>query len=211
MKKYSKYYNADNYKPGGIRAKLEFYRFMLDDRLRNLNEARQSLSSDESNSKLQNEVDKLERNFKGWQKQYQEFKETPNNDPEIIKTIFDSLIELSKHKVPTQLYMYLSELKNITITNEDINYLIDIFSAQKDTFERTYFDDVAENVDEANSRAEAETEMFSPPINNFDEQLNRKISKNYQKIVKLANYYDQTKQYKKADIITDTLMKYKGK
>ena len=211
MNKFSKYYNADTYKPGGINRKLEFYRWMMNDRLRNLNEARQSLSSDESNDKLQNEVDKLERNFKGWQNQYQEFKETPNNDPEIIKTILDSLIELSKHHVPTQLYMYLSELKNITITNEDINYLIDIFSAQKDTFERTYFDDVAENVDEANSRAEAETEMFSPPINNFDEQLDRKVSKNYQKIVKLANYYDQTKQYKKADHITNTLMRYIGK
>lgn len=211
MNKYSKWYNADNYKPGGIHRKLEFYRWMMNDRLRNLNEARQALSSDESNPKLQNEVDKLERNLKGWQNQYQEFKETPNNDPEIIKTILDSLIELSKHKVPTQLYMYLSELKNITITNEDINYLIDIFSAQKETFERTYFDDVAENVDEANSRAEAETEMFSPPINNFDEQLNRKISKNYQKIIKLANYYDQTKQYKKADFITNALEQYKGK
>lgn len=208
MKKYSKYYNADNYKPGGIRAKLEFYRFMLDDRLRNLNEARQSLSSDESNSKLQNEVDKLERNFKGWQKQYQEFKETPNNDPEIIKTIFDSLIELSKHKVPTQLYMYLSELKNITITNPDINYLIDIFSAQKETFEKTYFDDVADNVDEVKSRAEAETEIFSPTMNKLDETLNRRISKNYNKIVKLAAYYDHTEQYRKADKITNILRRY---
>lgn len=208
MKKYSKYYNADNYKPGGIRAKLEFYRFMLDDRLRNLNEARQSLSSDESNSKLQNEVDKLERNFKGWQKQYQEFKETPNNDPEIIKTIFDSLIELSKHKVPTQLYMYLSELKNITITNPDINYLIDIFSAQKETFEKTYFDDVADNVDEVKSRAEAETEIFSPNMIKLDETLNRRISKNYNKIVKLAAYYDHTEQYRKADKITNILRRY---
>lgn len=208
MKKYSKYYNADNYKPGGIRTKLEFYRFMLDDRLRNLNEARQSLSSDESNSKLQNEVDKLERNFKGWQKQYQEFKETPNNDPEIIKTIFDSLIELSKHKVPTQLYMYLSELKNITITNPDINYLIDIFSAQKETFEKTYFDDVADNVDEVKSRAEAETEIFSPTMNKLDETLNRRISKNYNKIVKLAAYYDHTEQYRKADKITNILRRY---
>ncbi len=211
MNKYSKYYNADTYKPGGIDRKLEFYRWVINDRLRNLNEARQSLSSDESNAKLQNEVDKLERNLKGWQNQYQEFIETPNNDPEIIKTILDSLVELSKHKVPTQLYMYLSELNKITITNEDINYLIDIFSAQKETFERTYFDDVVDNLDEANSRAEAETEMFSNPINNFDEQLNRKISKNYQKCIRLANYYDQTRQYRKADLITDTLMKYKVK
>lgn len=208
MDKFSKYYNADTYKPGGINKKLEFYRWMMNDRLRNLNEARQSLSSDESNAKLQNEVDKLERNFKGWQNQYQEFTETPNNDPEIIKTILDSLIELSKHKVPTQLYMYLSELNKITITNEDINYLIDIFSAQKETFERTYFDDVVDNLDEVSSRAEAETEM---PDEIFSEELRRKISKNYQKCIRLANYYDETKQYKKADIITDTLMKYKGK
>ena len=50
--------------------------------------------------------------------------------------------------------MYLSELKNITITNSDINYLIDIFSTQKETFEKTYFDDVADNVDERKSREE---------------------------------------------------------
>lgn len=208
MKKYSKYYNNDTYKPGGIRTKLEFYSWMMNDRLSNLNEARQALSSDESNTKLQNEVDKLEQNYTGWLNQYQEFKKTPNNDPEVIKTIFDSLVELSKHDVPTQLYMYLSELKNITITNSDINYLIDIFSTQKETFEKTYFDDVADNVDESKSRAEAETEMFSPNMNNFDEALNRRISKNYNKIVKLAAYYDQTEQYKKADRITNILTNY---
>jgi hypothetical protein len=73
-----------------------------------------------------------------------------------------------------------------------------------------YFDDVTENLDEADSRARAETEMFNEymPKNDFDEQTNRRISKNYKSMVKLAAYYDQTKQYKKADKITIILNKY---
>ena len=102
----------------------------------------------------------------------------------------------------------MDELKKITISNEDINYLLDIFKAQRETFERTYFDDVADNIDEAGSRAEAEAEL---PDQIFSEELRRKISKNYQKCIRLANYYDETKQYKKADNITNTLMRYKGK
>jgi hypothetical protein len=73
-----------------------------------------------------------------------------------------------------------------------------------------YYDDVAENIDEADSRARAETEMFNEymPKNNFDEQANRRISKNYKSMIKLAAYYDQTKQFKKADKIINILTKY---
>jgi hypothetical protein len=96
----------------------------------------------------------------------------------------------------------MTELSNITITDPDINYLLDIFKAQKETFERTYFDDAADNIDQTNSRAEAETEL---PTNIFSEELTRKISNNYHKIVKLAAYYDKTEQYKKADKIEKSL------
>ena len=139
-----------------------------------------------------------------------EFTSKPNNDPDVIKTILQTLIDLSKNENPTDLYMYMDELKKIKITNEDKNYLLDIFNTQRETFESVYFDDVSENIDEADSRARAETEMFNEymPKNNFDEQTNRRISKNYKSMVKLAAYYDQTKQYKKADKITNILHEY---
>ena len=208
MDKFSKLNTAHNYKPGGITRKLSNYHWMLKDRSENIAKSREMLANDPDNIQLNNELESNIENFNHWKNQYQEFTETPNNDPDVIKTILDSLIELSKHKVPTKLYMYMDELKNITISNEDINYLLDIFKAQRETFEKTYFDDVVDNLDEVKSRAEAETEL---PDQIFSEELRRKISKNYQKCIRLANYYDQTKQYKKADIITDTLMKYKGK
>jgi uncharacterized protein YozE (UPF0346 family) len=204
MKKYSKYYNIDTYKPGGITEKLSFYHWMLDDRASNLAEARKSLDSNNSNPDIEEQIEKLSKNFEGWKDQYYEFKNKPNNDPDIIKTIFDSLVQLSKIENPTALYKYMTELNNITITDPDINYLLDIFKAQRETFERTYFDDVADNIDQTNSRAEAETEL---PTNIFSEELTRKISNNYHKIVKLAAYYDHTEQYKKADKIEKSLKK----
>lgn len=209
-------YILDSYKPGGIRKKINHYRWMLNDRSTNLAQARTELELNPSSPKLQRQVDELKENFDGWRYQYYEFTEKPNNDPEVVKIILDSLIELSKHEVPTHLYMYLDELKDITITNEDINYLIDIFTAQKETFESTYFNDVAENIDEAKSRAEAETEMddsnirkiINLPNNNFELRNSRAFKNNYKKIVKLAHYYDQTKQYKKADKITYILSEF---
>lgn len=208
MNKFSKVNISEHYKPGGITKKLSNYQWTLKDRSENIAKSREMLANDPDNIQLNNELESNIENFNHWKNQYQEFTEKPNNDPDVIKTILDSLIELSKHKVPTQLYMYMDELNKITISNEDINYLLDIFKAQRETFERTYFDDVAENIDEAGSRAEAESEL---PDQIFSEELRRKISKNYQKCIRLANYYDETKQYKKADFITNTLMKYKGK
>lgn len=208
MNKFSKVNMAHHYRPGGITRKLSHYHWMLKDRSENIAKSREMLANDPDNIQLNNELESNIENFNHWKNQYQEFTEIPNNDPDVIKTILDFLIELSKHKVPTKLYMYMDELKNITISNEDINYLLDIFKAQRETFERTYFDDAVENIDEVKSRAEAETEL---PDQIFSEELRRKISKNYQKCIRLANYYDQTKQYKKADYITDTLVKYKGK
>jgi DNA-binding transcriptional regulator GbsR (MarR family) len=202
MKKYSKYYSIDTYKPGGITEKLSLYSWMLNDRVTNLAEARRSLDPDNHNPEIEEQIEKLRKNLEGWSNQYYEFKNKPNNDPDIIKTIFDSLVQLSKHEVPTQLYRYMTELNNITITDPDINYLLDIFKAQRETFERTYFDDVADNIDQTNSREEAETEL---PTNIFSEELTRKISNNYNKIVKLAAYYDKTEQYKKADKIEKSL------
>jgi uncharacterized protein YozE (UPF0346 family) len=202
MKKYSKYYSIDTYKPGGITEKLSFYHWMLNDRTTNLAEARKSLDPNNPNPETEEQIEKLRKNLEGWSNQYYEFKNKPNNDPDIIKTIFDSLVQLSKIENPTALYKYMTELNNITITDPDINYLLDIFKAQRETFERTYFDDVADNIDQTNSRAEAETEL---PANIFSEELTRKISNNYHKIVKLAAYYDKTEQYKKADKIEKSL------
>jgi hypothetical protein len=202
MKKYSKYYSIDTYKPGGITEKLSLYHWMLNDRTTNLAEARKSLDPNNPNPETEEQIEKLRKNLEGWSNQYYEFKNKPNNDPDIIKTIFDSLVQLSKIENPTALYKYMTELNNITITDPDINYLLDIFKAQRETFERTYFDDVADNIDQANSRAEAETEL---PANIFSEELTRKISNNYHKIVKLAAYYDNTQQYKKADKIEKSL------
>jgi hypothetical protein len=198
MNRYSKQYPEEIYKPGGITKKIDFYYWMLNDRSRNIED-----------SDPLTRGDRLE-NLGDWKHGLMEFTSKPNNDPDVIKTILQTLIDLSKKENPTDLYMYMDELKKIKITNEDINYLLDIFNTQRETFESVYFDDVTENIDEADSRARAETEMFNEymPKNDFDEQTNRRISKNYKSMVKLAAYYDQTKQYKKADKITIILNKY---
>jgi hypothetical protein len=198
MNRYSKQYPEEIYKPGGITKKIDFYYWMIRDRSRNIED-----------SDPLSKGDRLE-NLGDWKHGLMEFTSKPNNDPDVIKTILQTLIDLSKNENPTNLYMYMDELKKIKITNEDINYLLDIFNTQRETFESVYFDDVTENIDEADSRARAETEMFNEymPKNDFDEQTNRRISKNYKSMVKLAAYYDQTKQYKKADKITIILNKY---
>jgi hypothetical protein len=198
MNRYSKQYPEEIYKPGGITKKIDFYYWMLNDRSRNIED-----------SDPLTRGDRLE-NLGDWKHGLMEFTSKPNNDPDVIKTILQTLIDLSKKENPTDLYMYMDELKKIKITNSDINYLLDIFNTQRETFESVYFDDVSENIDEADSRARAETEMFNEymPKNDFDEQTNRRISKNYKSMVKLAAYYDQTKQYKKADKITNILSEY---
>ena len=198
MNRYSKQYPEEIYKPGGITKKIDFYYWMIRDRSRNIED-----------SDPLSKGDRVE-NLGDWKHGLMEFTSKPNNDPDVIKTILQTLIDLSKNENPTDLYMYMDELKKIKITNEDINYLLDIFNTQRETFESVYFDDVSENIDETNSRARAETEMFNEymPKNDFDEQTNRRISKNYKSMVKLAAYYDQTKQYKKADKITIILNKY---
>jgi len=198
MNRYSKQYPEEIYKPGGITKKIDFYYWMIRDRSRNIED-----------SDPLTKGDRLE-NLGDWKHGLMEFTSKPNNDPNVIKTILQTLIDLSKNENPTDLYMYMDELKKIKITNEDINYLLDIFNTQRETFESVYFDDVSENIDEADSRTRAETEMFNEymPKNDFDEQTNRRISKNYKSMVKLAAYYDQTKQYKKADKITIILNKY---
>jgi hypothetical protein len=198
MNRYSKQYPEEIYKPGGITKKIDFYYWMIRDRSKNIED-----------SDPLSKGDRLE-NLGDWKHGLMEFTSKPNNDPDVIKTILQTLIDLSKNENPTDLYMYMDELKKIKITNEDINYLLDIFNTQRETFESVYFDDVSENIDEADSRARAETEMFNEymPKNDFDEQTNRRISKNYKSMVKLAAYYDQTKQYKKADKITIILNKY---
>jgi hypothetical protein len=198
MNRYSKQYPEEIYKPGGITKKIDFYYWMIRDRSRNIED-----------SDPLSKGDRVE-NLGDWKHGLMEFTSKPNNDPDVIKTILQTLIDLSKNENPTDLYMYMDELKKIKITNEDINYLLDIFNTQRETFESVYFDDVSENIDEADSRARAETEMFNEymPKNDFDEQTNRRISKNYKSMVKLAAYYDQTKQYKKADKITIILNKY---
>jgi hypothetical protein len=198
MNRYSKQYPEEIYKPGGITKKIDFYYWMIKDRSRNIED-----------SDPLSKGDRVE-NLGDWKHGLMEFTSKPNNDPDVIKTILQTLIDLSKNENPTDLYMYMDELKKIKITNEDINYLLDIFNTQRETFESVYFDDVSENIDEADSRARAETEMFNEymPKNDFDEQTNRRISKNYKSMVKLAAYYDQTKQYKKADKITIILNKY---
>jgi len=198
MNRYSKQYPEEIYKPGGITKKIDFYYWMIRDRSRNIED-----------SDPLTKGDRLE-NLGDWKHGLMEFTSKPNNDPNVIKTILQTLIDLSKNENPTDLYMYMDELKKIKITNEDINYLLDIFNTQRETFESVYFDDASENIDEADSRARAETEMFNEymPKNDFDEQTNRRISKNYKSMVKLAAYYDQTKQYKKADKITIILNKY---
>ena len=198
MYRYSKQYPEEIYKPGGITKKIDFYYWMIRDRSRNIEDSNPLTKGDRV------------ENLGDWKHGLMEFTSKPNNDPDVIKTILQTLIELSKKQNPTDLYMYMDELKKIKITDPDINYLLDIFNAQRDTFESVYFDDAAENIDEAKSRAEAETEMFNEdmPSNNFKQQNNRKISKNYKSMVKLAAYYDQTKQYKKADKITNILSEY---
>jgi hypothetical protein len=198
MNRYSKQYPEEIYKPGGITKKIDFYYWMIRDRTQNIED-----------SDPLTKGDRME-NLGDWKYGLMEFTTKPNNDPDVIKTILQNLIDLSKKENPTDLYMYMDELKKIKITDPDINYLLDIFNTQRETFESVYFDDVAENINEADSRARAETEMFNEymPKNNFDEQTNRRISKNYKSIVKLAAYYDQTKQYKKADKITIILNKY---
>jgi len=198
MNRYSKQYPEEIYKPGGITKKIDFYYWMIRDRTRNIED-----------SDPLTKGDRVE-NLGDWKHGLMEFTTKPNNDPDVIKTILQTLIDLSKKENPTDLYMYMDELKKIKITNEDINYLLDIFNTQRETFESVYFDDVAENIDEADSRARAETEMFNEymPKNNFDEQANRRISKNYKSMIKLAAYYDQTKQFKKADKIINILTKY---
>jgi hypothetical protein len=198
MNRYSKQYPEEIYKPGGITKKINFYYWIIRDRSRNIED-----------SDPLSKGDRVE-NLGDWKHGLMEFTSKPNNDPDVIKTILQTLIDLSKNENPTDLYMYMDELKKIKITNEDINYLLDIFNTQRETFESVYFDDVSENIDEADSRARAETEMFNEymPKNDFDEQTNRRISKNYKSMVKLAAYYDQTKQYKKADKITIILNKY---
>ena len=198
MNRYSKQYPEEIYKPGGITKKIDFYYWMIRDRSRNIED-----------SDPLSKGDRVE-NLGDWKHGLMEFTSKPNNDPDVIKTILQTLIDLSKNENPTDLYMYMDELKKIKITNEDINYLLDIFNTQRETFESVYFDDVSENIDEADSRARAETEMFNEymPKNDFDEQTNRRISKNYKSMVKLAAYYDQTKQYKKADKITIILSEY---
>ena len=198
MNRYSKQYPEEIYKPGGITKKIDFYYWMIRDRSRNIED-----------SDPLSKGDRVE-NLGDWKHGLMEFTSKPNNDPDVIKTILQTLIDLSKNENPTDLYMYMDELKKIKITNEDINYLLDIFNTQRETFESVYFDDVTENLDEADSRARAETEMFNEymPKNDFDEQTNRRISKNYKSMVKLAAYYDQTKQYKKADTIINILNKY---
>ena len=198
MNRYSKQYPEEIYKPGGITKKIDFYYWMIRDRSRNIED-----------SDPLSKGDRVE-NLGDWKHGLMEFTSKPNNDPDVIKTILQTLIDLSKNENPTDLYMYMDELKKIKITNSDINYLLDIFNTQRETFESVYFDDVTENIDEADSRARAETEMFNEymPKNDFDEQTNRRISKNYKSMVKLAAYYDQTKQYKKADKITIILNKY---
>jgi hypothetical protein len=198
MNRYSKQYPEEIYKPGGITKKIDFYYWMIRDRSRNIED-----------SDPLSKGDRVE-NLGDWKHGLMEFTSKPNNDPDVIKTILQTLIDLSKNENPTDLYMYMDELKKIKITNSDINYLLDIFNTQRETFESVYFDDVSENIDEADSRARAETEMFNEymPKNDFDEQTNRRISKNYKSMVKLAAYYDQTKQYKKADKITIILNKY---
>ena len=198
MNRYSKQYPEEIYKPGGITKKIDFYYWMIRDRTRNIED-----------SDPLTKGDRVE-NLGDWKHGLMEFTTKPNNDPDVIKTILQTLIDLSKKENPTDLYMYMDELKKIKITNEDINYLLDIFNTQRETFESVYYDDVAENIDEADSRARAETEMFNEymPKNNFDEQANRRISKNYKSMIKLAAYYDQTKQFKKADKIINILTKY---
>jgi hypothetical protein len=198
MNRYSKQYPEEIYKPGGITKKIDFYYWMIRDRSNNVED-----------SDPLTKGDRVE-NLGDWKHGLMEFTSKPNNDPDVIKTILQTLIDLSKNENPTDLYMYMDELKKIKITNSDINYLLDIFNTQRETFESVYFDDVTENIDEADSRARAETEMFNEymPKNDFDEQTNRRISKNYKSMVKLAAYYDQTKQYKKADKITIILNKY---
>jgi hypothetical protein len=198
MNRYSKQYPEEIYKPGGITKKIDFYYWMIRDRTQNIED-----------SDPLTKGDRVE-NLGEWKYGLMEFTTKPNNDPDVIKTILQTLIDLSKKENPTDLYMYMDELKKIKITDPDINYLLDIFNTQRETFESVYFDDVSENIDEADSRARAETEMFNEymPKNDFDEQTNRRISKNYKSMVKLAAYYDQTKQYKKADKITIILNKY---
>ena len=169
MNRYSKQYPEEIYKPGGITKKIDFYYWMIRDRSRNIED-----------SDPLSKGDRVE-NLGDWKHGLMEFTSKPNNDPDVIKTILQTLIDLSKNENPTDLYMYMDELKKIKITNEDINYLLDIFNTQRETFESVYFDDVSENIDEADSRARAETEMFNEymPKNDFDEQTNRRISKNY--------------------------------
>jgi hypothetical protein len=198
MNRYSKQYPEEIYKPGGITKKIDFYYWMIRDRTQNIED-----------SDPLSKGDRVE-NLGDWKYGLMEFTTKPNNDPDVIKTILQTLIDLSKKENPTDLYMYMDELKKIKITNEDINYLLDIFNTQRETFESVYYDDVAENINEADSRARAETEMFNEymPKNNFDEQANRRISKNYKSMIKLAAYYDQTKQFKKADKIINILTKY---
>ena len=198
MNRYSKQYPEEIYKPGGITKKIDFYYWMIRDRTRNIED-----------SDPLSKGDRVE-NLGDWKYGLMEFTTKPNNDPDVIKTILQTLIDLSKKENPTDLYMYMDELKKIKITDPDINYLLDIFNTQRETFESVYFDDVAENIDEADSRARAETEMFNEymPKNNFDEQTNRRISKNYKSMIKLAAYYDQKKQFKKADKIINILTKY---
>jgi hypothetical protein len=198
MNRYSKQYPEEIYKPGGITKKIDFYYWMIRDRTQNIED-----------SDPLTKGDRVE-NLGDWKYGLMEFTTKPNNDPDVIKTILQTLIDLSKKENPTDLYMYMDELKKIKITDPDINYLLDIFNTQRETFESVYYDDVTENINEADSRARAETEMFNEymPKNNFDEQANRRISKNYKSMIKLAAYYDQTKQFKKADKIINILTEY---
>jgi hypothetical protein len=186
MNKSSKIYSTDDYKPGGIYKKISFYRWMISSRIDEIKKLEQSGS--------EREIEQLRENLKSWQRGLSRFTSEPNNDPDVVKTIFQSLSNFATKQDPTNLYLYMDELRNITIDNSDVNYLLEIIGDQRETFERVYFDDAVDNIDETQSRAEAETEIGLPPDT-------RKIAtlKTY---VKLAKHYDKTQQYKKADIVT---------
>ena len=126
--------------------------------------------------------------LQNYQLTYKVFTEDVDKYPEAIKAIFDFLIELSNQENKEYLYNYLDQLKNINILNSDINFLIS-------SLEQQIMMENAFNTSEEELQA-AQKELAPTTL-----------AKTYQKYIKLAQYYDKTKQYNKADLITEILQK----
>lgn len=139
-------------------------------------------------NKLTIEKNELLNELQNHQLTFKVFTEDVDKYPEAIKTIFDFLIDLSNQENKEYLHNYLNHLKNINILNPDINFIIS-------SLEQQIMMENAFNTSEEELQA-AQKELTPTTL-----------AKTYQKYIKLARYYDNTKQYNKADLITEILQK----